>query len=248
MTDQAIAPSAARQDLNDTWAKAQALSQSQMLPKHFQGSPANVFLAMEIAHRLDLGVFEVAQNLYVVHGTPAFAAKYLIGLANQRGPFVGSLMFETEGSGKSLAVTCWAVHRQTGDRVEVTVSMAQAETAGWAKNAKYREIPEQMLSYRAATFLIRKYCPEVTLGFKTADEVEDVAAAEGSSPRVVDAEGGTVAGNVAAMIAGEPAPAPEAEGEDAPTIAPEDDAEILAEEQAVKGQQSLVDESGPDYD
>lgn len=48
--------------------------------------------------------------------------------------------------------------------------MAKAEN--WTKNQKYRSMPEQLLRYRSATFLIRLYCPEVMVGVPAQVEVE----------------------------------------------------------------------------
>lgn len=170
------------------WKMAEGLSRSELVPKHFQRKPENVFLALQIADRLEVDSFAVMSNLYVVHGTPAFSAKFLIGLTNERGPFRGGLRFKTLRGDEvpgGLGVQCWAIHRETGEALEpVTVTMAQAQQAGWVKNAKYREIPEQMLSYRAATFFIRLNCPGVTLGHRTVDEVQDIRASEG--PRQVE--------------------------------------------------------------
>jgi hypothetical protein len=55
------------------------------------------------------------------------------------------------------------------------MSMAKAE--GWStKNgSKWNNMPELMLMYRAAAFLIRTYAPEISMGLQTADELEDVA-------------------------------------------------------------------------
>jgi uncharacterized protein YbbK (DUF523 family) len=47
-------------------------------------------------------------------------------------------------------------------------------------------MPEQMLCYRAALFLIRRYCPEVLVGMPTDDEVSDITVpARGAAERVV---------------------------------------------------------------
>jgi hypothetical protein len=160
----------------DLWNLAKGLCQSDLVPQQFRNKPANCFLALQMAERMDLDMFAVMSNLYVVHGTPAFSAKFLIGLANMRGPFKGPLRFRTQE--KPLAVTCYGTLKESNEDVSVTVSMAQADTAGWSKNGKYREVPQQMLSYRAATFLVRLYCPEVALmGARTVDEVEDMHAA-----------------------------------------------------------------------
>ena len=185
LTEEPAIPAAATPgfDIVALWKAAEGLSRSSLMPKAFRGEPANCFLALEIATRLGLGAFEVAQNLYVVHGEPGWKATYLIGLANARGPFKGSLQFDMKGKGETLEATCWATHRETGEKVSVSVSMAQAKKAGWTTNPKYGEIPDQMLCYRAATFLVRRYCPEVTLGMQTTDELDDVAAA---GPRTID--------------------------------------------------------------
>jgi hypothetical protein len=50
-----------------------------------------------------------------------------------------------------------------------------ARSEGWiTKNgSKWKTMPEQMLRYRAATFFARAYCPELTMGMMTNDEVRD---------------------------------------------------------------------------
>ena len=153
---------------------ARDMAESDIIPKDFRGKPANVFLAIEMAHRLGLGTMEVMQNLYVVHGTPSLSSKFLIGLANRSGRFRGGLRFEVTGDGERMAVRCYATDRETAEELEVTVTMAQAKRAGWTKNSKYVEMPEQMCSYRAATFFVRRYCPEVMLGMMTVDEANEL--------------------------------------------------------------------------
>ena len=59
----------------------------------------------------------------------------------------------------------------SGVEVDFTVDMAMANAEGWTKNPKYRTMPQLMLSYRAATSLIRLYAPEVTMGMQTDEEV-----------------------------------------------------------------------------
>ena len=52
--------------------------------------------------------------------------------------------------------------------------MAKAE--GWygKKGSKWVTMPELMLRYRSATFLIRTTAPEIALGFQTTEEWRDV--------------------------------------------------------------------------
>ena len=93
--------------------------------------------------------------------------------ANLHGVFRNPIDWEIEGKGDTLSVTAFAELAGTGRRVEVTIDMATAKREGWTKNAKYQSIPEQMLRYRSAAFLIRLYCPEVMIGLPASAEIED---------------------------------------------------------------------------
>jgi hypothetical protein len=56
--------------------------------------------------------------------------------------------------------------------------MAKAE--GWySKNgSKWQTMPDQMLRYRAASFFVRSYAPELSLGIHTEHEVADIVDGE----------------------------------------------------------------------
>lgn len=169
----------------EMWRYASALAKASIIPKDYRGQTANCFVALDMAQRLGAGVMEIMQNTFVVHGTPGFSAKYAIGMANKKGPFKGPIAFEYSGTPGNESVTAYATVAETGDRVEFTADMAMAKAEGWSKNTKYKSMPKLMLSYRAATLLIRLYCPEVLLGMQTAEELE-----EGSSgpPREVEVD------------------------------------------------------------
>lgn len=202
----AMSPFAAKQF--DLWTLASKLATSDLVPAAFKGKPANTFLALQMADRMELDTFAVMSNLFVVHGTPAFSSKFLIGLANMRGPFKGPLRFKVTGEGTpQLAVTCYATLREVPEDVESKVTLAQAVAAGWTKNQKYKEIPTQMLSYRAAAFLIRLTCPEVAImGARTVDEVEDMHA----SGAIRDAESEVVRQDPLSLELNKPTAEPQA--------------------------------------
>lgn len=159
------------------WRKAQALSRSRMVPAHFQGKAEDCMVAVMMARQLGINDLLALQNIQLISGRPGFSASFAIGMANTRGPFAGPITWETKGKGDSLAVTAMATVRATGERVSATVSMEIAKAEGWTKNAKYRSMPEQMLRYRSATWLIRLHCPEVLLGMSTAEELADIQPA-----------------------------------------------------------------------
>jgi len=167
----AVAPTNKGKEL---WDFASALSRSTIIPKAFQGNAANCFVALDMANRMGASPMEVMQNIYVVHGTPGFSAKYAIAMANRSGIFKGPICFEERGTGANLEVEAYAIVRETGQRISFTASMAMAKAEKWDSNPKYRSMPGVMLRYRAASLMIRTSCPEVLLGMQTAEEVEDV--------------------------------------------------------------------------
>lgn len=159
------------------WRRAQAFSRSRMVPAHFQGKAEDCMVAVMMARQLGVDPLLALQNVQVISGRPGFSASFAIGLANTRGPFKGPITWQTQGQGDSLSVTALATVRSTGEQVSATVDMAMAKAEGWTKNPKYRSIPEQMLRYRAAVWLIRLHCPEVLLGMTTAEELVDIQPA-----------------------------------------------------------------------
>ncbi|WP_323042880.1 hypothetical protein [Gemmobacter sp.] len=74
------------------------------------------------------------------------------------------------GKGNAISMTAFATLKRTGKRVSITLDLATAKAEGWTKNSRCQSIPEQMLRYRTAAFLIRLYCPEVMIAMPMAIE------------------------------------------------------------------------------
>ncbi|WP_273280905.1 hypothetical protein [Pseudooceanicola atlanticus] len=157
---------------------ANILAMSPLFPEHLrkgskESAIANGVLVMNMAMRLNEDPLTVAQNIYFVGGKPGWSASYMISKANQHGVFKNPIDWKVDGRGtENLSVTAVAELAATGKKVEVTCDMAMAKAEGWTKNAKYQSMPEQMLRYRSATFLIRLYCPEVMVGVPATIEIE----------------------------------------------------------------------------
>jgi hypothetical protein len=154
--------------------QAKALSSSTLVPKEFQGNPANCLIALNMAQRLKADPFMVMQSLDIIHGRPSFRAQFLIAMVNSSGRFT-PLQFRMTGEGATRA--CVA-HCQTikGEAVEgPEISMAMAKAEGWLtkSGSKWQTMPELMLRYRAAAFFARLYAPDITLGMATSEELRD---------------------------------------------------------------------------
>lgn len=165
---------------------AKALAASELVPKQFRctdprgtdpKSLANCMIALNMAHRMQADPLMVMQNLYVVHGHPAWSSQFLIACFNQCGRF-SSIRFNFFGERGKDTWGCKATATElaTGEVLtgpEITIDMARKE--GWYEKdgSKWKTIPELMLRYRAAAWFIRTIAPEIAMGFHTADEVRD---------------------------------------------------------------------------
>jgi hypothetical protein len=177
-TDEEIARQERQLEITEKWfeysqREAKLLAASDYAPKAYKGNVANCVLAIDLARRLDMSTAILMQNTAIIHGKPAFEAKFVIALINRSQIFT-RLHYVFSGTVGQDDWGCRVVtyERATGERIEgpvVTIAMAKAD--GWFSKdgSKWRSIPQQMLIYRAATFFGRVYCPEVTLGLHTQD-------------------------------------------------------------------------------
>ena len=155
--------------------QAKIIATSSLVPKQYQGSPHDCFIAIQAAKTLGCDPMLFMQQTYVLHGKPAMSAKFQIALANQSQRIRGGLRWRVlDGD-----YICYATCAMTGELLEgpiVNIQLAKAE--GWTKNSKYQTMPDLMLRYRAASFFISLYMPEATMGFASVEEIQDIHASD----------------------------------------------------------------------
>ena len=156
---------------------ATLFSKSTIVPDKFKNNVSDCAIAIEMAGRLKASPLMVMQNLYIVYGTPSWSSKFLISTFNQCGRFEPITYREVgKKNTNTWGMQAISADLRTGQALEgpvVTIEMAKAE--GWynKNGSKWRTIPELMLRYRAAAFLIRTTAPEISMGLMSSDEVED---------------------------------------------------------------------------
>jgi hypothetical protein len=156
---------------------AKMLATSDLIPKEFKGNVQNVMIALELANRTGASPLMVMQNLAIIHGKPSWSSTFIISAINSCGRYE-PLKYDVKGAGDDLSCIAWTYEKGKTERVEgpaVTMKMAKAE--GWVdKNgSKWKTMPELMIRYRAAAFFGRLYCPEITMGMQTKEEVLDIS-------------------------------------------------------------------------
>lgn len=161
---------------------AKALSLSSLVPKEFQGNLPNCIIALELAQRIGASPLLVMQNLYVVYNRPAWSAKFLIASFNQCGRFT-AIRYKWSGTeGKDdWGCQAWAGEKSSGEEIVgplITIALAKKE--GWysKQGSKWQTIPQLMLMYRAAAWLVNTHAPEISMGLNTEEEIHDTFDAE----------------------------------------------------------------------
>lgn len=164
------------------WRVAQMFSKSALIPDHLRGRVEDVAIVLMMAWRLGEDPLIMMQHTHIVKGKAGFSAQYVIARANRSGVFKGRIKYRDAGrvGSPDYSVTAFATLAETGEEISFDASMAMAKAEGWTNNTKYASMPKVMLSYRAATFLVRLNAPDVMLGALTADEIEDIE----NEPRV----------------------------------------------------------------
>ena len=178
---------------------SRALSKSCFVPAAFRGSPESCVIAIDLARRLGVSPLTLFPHLYVVDSKPAFSTQFLITLVNRSGLF-NRLEWESGTDGEATVQVflrwnektketetttekvpnVWAVaklveRRTNKEYKSPRVDMNFANANGWfaKRGSKWRTMPEIMAAYRAASILIKRVCPELTLGLEFAEDVAD---------------------------------------------------------------------------
>lgn len=197
-------PALPQTKLEQQIAYSNNLSKSDIVPKAFQGKPANCFLMVDYADTTGLSVLGLMQSAFIAPGGGlAFKTEFYIARVRMLGLILGSPEYETivksskrlenPGGGEldDIEVMCTmtsAEEDKHGEprRISEKVSMRTARAEGWTRRSqkrsympnKYETIGPRMLGMRAAGWLIRSYFSEVLMGGQTAGEVNDVRTAE----------------------------------------------------------------------
>lgn len=173
-----ISPYASESNFEAAQRMARALAQTSMVPKDFRDNIANCLIAMELSNRVGASVFAVMQSLYIVHGKPAFEAKFKIASVNKSGRF-SALRYQVEGddpTDEGYRVRAYATELATGERLDGEwISWPLVKAEGWhsKKDSKWLTMPGKMFRYRAASWWVDVYAPDISMGMMSADEAQE---------------------------------------------------------------------------
>lgn len=177
-----------KESFNTGYTMAKVLAESTIVPPTFKGNIGNAMIAIDMAQRMHTNPLMVMQNLYLVYNQPAWSAKFLVACINASGLFATPLRYEFVGTKGTDDWGCYAfaIDKQGEILKGSTVTMGIARASGWLqkKDSMWQKEPEQMLRYRAATRFQTAYCPEISCGLSTKEDLEDAQYTEITSDNV----------------------------------------------------------------
>jgi len=153
---------------------AEHFAASKLVPENFQRSPSDCLIAIQYAAELRINPLQFMQNSYIVHGKPGIEAKLAIALANNSGLIDGVIQYELTGEARNRSCKAYA-KMKNGDIISSVVDMDIVRSEKWDSKpgSKWKTMPDLMLQYRSAVFLIRTHFPQVIIGLQSKEELQD---------------------------------------------------------------------------
>lgn len=178
------------EEMRSIYKMSETIARSDIIPAAFKNKPENVFIAYQLALRMNVPALEIMQNIHIIKGKPSFSSSYLIARANESGYFTQPIQYEITHKNNDITITAYTYLKTTSEKITATVSLDMAKKEGWAtrEGNKYGTMPEQLLCYRAGVFLVRRHVPQVMLGFMAKEEVEDISLQSASAREKLNAK------------------------------------------------------------
>ncbi len=166
-------------NLGEAMEFSKVLSQSAMIPRDYQGKPANVLVAVQWGMELGLAPMQALQNIAVINGKPSVYGDALLAMVRADTRCRGvKERIEGKGDDRVAICTIFRMHID-GDveEIERSFSVSDAKQANlWGKPGPWKMYTERMMQHRARGNAIRDAFPDVIKGLITVEEAQDYPA------------------------------------------------------------------------
>lgn len=175
---------------------AKALAASSLLPRQYQGQPANLLWAISYGQTLGVDPMTAVQSIHVINGKPTASADLIAGLVRRAG-------HKLRITGDDRKAVAQIVRSDDPDfTFQAVWTIERANAAKLTGKDTWKQFPAAMLKARAITEVARAACSEILQG--TIYTPEELGA-------VVDQDGNPVDAPVQQLRPVQAAPAPRQE-------------------------------------
>lgn len=160
---------------------AQDIYKTEFVPAALRGNGPAVLACVMAGAELGLGPMTSLQLIDVIQGRPALKPEGQRALVQRAGHRFAVRHLSSD------SVTVWGRRADSGDELEVTWTMADADRAGLAGKGPWRQYPDAMLLARATSALCRALFADVIsgIGSYTPEELGHDSPVD-AAPGVVD--------------------------------------------------------------
>lgn len=163
--------SLAPQSLDEALRFADMLSKSSMVPKDYQGNPANCIIAMQWGMEIGLQPLQAMQNIAVINGRPSIWGDAMLAIVR------GSGLLEYIKEDPTPEGCVCKVKRKGEDEAVREFTVEDAKKAGLlGKQGPWQQNPKRMMQMRARAFALRDVFPDVLRGVHVAEIAQDEPA------------------------------------------------------------------------
>ena len=159
------------QTLDEAMRFSDVISKSALVPKDYQGKPANCLVAIQWGMELGLAPLQALQNIAVINGKPSVYGDSLLAMVRADSRCMG--VEETQEGGVATCIVKCKLADGSIEEVKRTFSMKQAQQAQLANRPTWKAYPERMLQHRARGNALRDAFPDVLRGIITTEEAQD---------------------------------------------------------------------------
>jgi len=150
---------------------AEMLAKSTLVPKAYQGQPANVLVAMAYGESFGMQPLQAMQSVAVVNGMPGLYGDGLLAVCRSCSDWE---WMQEAVDGETAICTA---KRRGEPEVTATFSVQDAKRAQlWGKQGPWTQYPMRMLAMRARAFALRNLYADVLRGMGSAEELQDIPA------------------------------------------------------------------------
>lgn len=182
-------------------AQAEVLARTNYVPKAFRGKPDAILAVALLARELSLPPIAALSLIDDIDGSPTLSAEGKVAVVRAKGHSITGTASPTEAivSGRRA---------DTGDELEVTFTIAEAQRMRLTGKHNWQTAPADMLWARAVSRLCRRLFSDVTAGL-TGDELGPALEIDGTPP--AGGQDGRAPGMVPEESSGRPVVVPEHE-------------------------------------
>lgn len=168
------------QTMDEAIKFSEVISKSGLVPKDYQGKPANCLVAIQWGMELGLAPLQALQNIAVINGKPSVYGDSLLAMVRADDRCMG--VEETQEGGVATCIVKRRLSDGSIEEVKRTFSMKQAQQAGLSNRPTWKAYPDRMLQHRARGNALRDAFPDVLRGIITSEEAQDIEEPKDVTP------------------------------------------------------------------